>query len=353
MNTGIDIRELANQLVRRSSEKKDFVIDTREIGIEPTGEKDVSVHIPDVGYFRPTANFHSQLSIHTGIPARYYDRMLESSRELFIENVRHWLDTESSRRMVRCYGGKDPVARAFLSDRYRRIENEDIARTVLPILLNNSDAKVVSCNVSDDKMYIKAVFPKVEREIALNDPVQSGIVISNSETGRGGFKTSPFVYRLVCLNGMIAESALNVRHVGRRIEEGEDAYSIFTDEALAADDSALMLKVRDIVNSAMNTAQFDALVTRMQAATEGTKIEKPIKAVEALTKVVGLSQKQGEDILVSLLRNDDMSRWGLLNAVTEQANHDEDYESSTLLETIGGQILGWTIPQWERVALAA
>lgn len=356
MNTGLDLRSLAESLMARAEAKKDFLIDSRELQFEPIGQNNVAVHIPQVGFFQPTDNFHGQLATHAGIPARYYDRALKASRDLWMTNVRYWLDNEPSRRMVRClgsHGGSQPVARAFLSDRYRRIENEDVAKTVLPILLNNDDARVVSCHVSDDRMYIKALFPKMEREVRVNDPVQSGIVISNSETGNGSFKASPFVYRLVCTNGMIAESAMNVRHVGRRVTSEEDSYSIFTDETLKADDQALMLKVRDIVNSAMNEAQFTALVAKMTNAAESEPVVKPIKAVEQLGKSIGLSQDQQENVLVSLLRNNDLTQWGMVNALTEQANVTEDYEISTWFETLGGQVLNLNKSEWHRVAVAA
>lgn len=355
MNTGMDLSTLAANLMKRAEAKRDYLIDSRELQFEPVGSAGCAVHIPEVGFYEPTENFHQQLAAHTGIPQRYYDRVRSNSRELWLSNVRHWLDTEPSRRMVRCINsidGSQPVARAFLSDRYRRIENEEIARTVLPILLDNPDARVVSCNVSDDSFYIKALFPKLEREVRKGDPVQSGIVVSNSETGRGTFKTSPFVYRLVCTNGMIAESALNVRHVGRRVDADEDL-SVFKDETLEADDRALMLKVRDVVNSAMDEARFSALVERMVNAAESEAIERPIKAVEVMSKSLGLNSKQGEDVLVSLLRNGDTTQWGMVNALTEQANTCEDYEISTWFEQLGGQVLNLSRTEWHKVAVAA
>ena len=42
----------------------------------------------------------------------------------------------------------------------------------------------------------------------------AGVTISNSEVGHGSIRVSPFIYRLIYLNGMVVNaSRLNSRHV--------------------------------------------------------------------------------------------------------------------------------------------
>ena len=70
---------------------------------------------------------HDQIGSRAGIPAKYYDRMLTEAPDLLATNVNAWHRINPARRMVRTLGGD---ARSFLSDRYNRIENEEIAKVL-------------------------------------------------------------------------------------------------------------------------------------------------------------------------------------------------------------------------------
>lgn len=310
MKKGKSIVELATELQRRSEAKTDFLVPSSSV------------------------------------------TMLAEAPELLTANVNDWLSRKSDRRMVRTMDGS---ARAFLSDRYRRFDNEDVMEAVLPVLMESSDIRVESADVTDTRLYLKAVFPKLEGEVKRGDVVQAGVVISNSEIGLGSIKIQPMVFRLVCLNGMIAEdSGLNRYHVGRRVDgDGVDVAQLFRDETLQADDRALQLKIADVVRGAMAEAQFKRLIEKMVAATEGAQIEQPVAAVEILAKKVGLNGEEKNSALLPLIRGGDFSRWGVLNAVTEIANTHNDYDRATEIESIGGQILNLPAGEWREIAEAA
>ncbi len=130
---------------------------------------------------------------------------------LLDRNVNTWLSDDADRRMVRTLDGK---VRAVLSERYRRLDNYDLAENVLPILQQLDGARFESVELTETKMYLKVVTPRVTFEVAPGDVVQAGIVISNSEVGLGTLSVQPLVYRLVCRNGLIAAdhaSAENAR----------------------------------------------------------------------------------------------------------------------------------------------
>lgn len=135
----------------------------------------------------------------------YYDKMLEEYPELLAQNVNAWFQREPAVRMVRTIDG---TARAFLSNRYRRIDNLDIAGIVLPVLQEMEGMHFESCQLTDSRMYIKVVNTRLEAEVVPGDIVQSGIIISNSEVGLGSVSIQPLVYRLVCSNGMDEIAAL-------------------------------------------------------------------------------------------------------------------------------------------------
>jgi hypothetical protein len=353
MKTGKSIVELAQELQRRAEAKADYVADTRSVAVEVVGEESpkLALHVEGAGFFSPTPVAHGQIAAHTEIPKKYYDKMLGEAPDLLVRNVNHWFNEKPTRRMVRTLDGN---ARAFLSDRYRRFDNEDVAEAVLPVLLESREIKVVSCEVTDLRLYIKALFPKIEGEVKVGDPVQAGVVISNSEIGLGSLNVSPLVFRLVCTNGMVRNDyGMNRYHVGRRIDgDGKSVEALFRDETLAADDKALALKLQDVVRASMDQVQFARMLEDMRKATEGEQIAQPVQAVEVLSKTFGLRENEKNSVLENLIRGGDYSRWGALNAVTAVANTHESYDRATELETIGGRILDLKPSEWKSIALA-
>ena len=349
MRTGKSLIELATELQRRATAKVDYLADTREVGfVAATGKAALVVN--HQGY-ETTAVANDQIAERTGIPIKYFDRMLENAPALLEANVRHWFAEQPERRMVRTLDGK---ARAFLSDRYRRIDNEEVAEAVLPILLDSGDdIRIESADVTETRMYLKAVFPRLEGEVQPGDVVQSGVVISNSEIGLGAVSVQPLVFRLVCTNGMIARDAgLNRYHVGRRNGVGNQVELLLRDETKAADDRAFLMALQDVVKASLNRVQFDQLLHRLREATEGTRIQQPPKAVETLGKAFSLSEGERTSVLENLIRGRDYSRWGLLNAVTAVAENTASYDRATQLEETGGKILDLNVTDWRRIAEA-
>ena len=345
MKNGKTLTELAVELERRAANKQDIVADTRTLQMldnklvvngEAKGINEIA---------------HDQIASRVKIPAQYYDRMRSQSPALLSQNVNHWFNTQPEKRLVRTMDGN---VRAFLSDRYQRIENEQIASVVLPILLEDPSIRIESCEITERRMYIKAVFPKIESEVSKGDVVQAGISITNSEVGMGSVKIEPLIFRLVCLNGLILNDAsLNARHMGARIGNEDNLSEILSDEAIKADDNAILLKTRDVVRASFNQVRFQKYVDKM-AESKGDKIEgNPVEAVKVLAKKAGLNEFESNGILRQLIEGADLSRYGLLNAITRTAQDVESYDRSTELETLGGNILHLARTDWQTIARAA
>ena len=104
-----------------------------------------------------TDHAHGQIADRVGIPKRYYDQMKAEAPALLADNVNHWFQETPERRMI---GTLDGQARAFLSDRYRRIDNEQIADAVLPVLVaDGGHGAVVSCCVTEADSTFKPCSP--------------------------------------------------------------------------------------------------------------------------------------------------------------------------------------------------
>ena len=205
MKSGISLVDMAKEIQRQADLKADYVLDTRSLRLEPFDSKlylnayDQS-GVPALEPLEVNSIAHRQIGTHLKIPAAYYDKMLEKYPQLLAQNVNAWFQREPSVRMVRTIEG---TARAFLSNRYRRIDNLDIAGIVLPVLQDMEGMHFESCQLTESRMYIKVVNTRLEAEVVPGDIVQSGIIISNSEVGLGSVNIQPLVYRLVCSNGTV------------------------------------------------------------------------------------------------------------------------------------------------------
>ncbi|GHV33152.1 hypothetical protein FACS18949_06330 [Clostridia bacterium] len=241
----------------------------------------------------------------------------------------------------------DGTARAFLSDRYRRIDNYEIAQNVLPIIGEMPDARVESCEVTENRMYLKIVNPRLELDVVPGDTVQAGIVISNSEVGLGSVSVMPLVYRLVCANGMIVNDyGKRKYHIGR---ENEESWELFSDETLIADDNAFMLKLADIVRTAVDAAKFAVIVDKLRDAAH-TRITAPVVDMVELTgRQYGFTKIESDGILQHLITGGDLSLYGLSNAVTRAAADVESYDRATALEGAGWQIVTMEPRLWREL----
>jgi len=361
MKSGKSLTDLAVELERQQKSKRDFIADTRQLEIHrPNCEHENSsaatheewrLRVNGQGYFDMASNTHRQIAQRVGIPQKYYDRMITDAPELLVNNVQHWFENKPERRMVRTLDGN---ARAFLSDRYRTLDNFDLAEAVLPVLQEADGIQIVSTEITDSRMYIKALFPKLEMEVKKDDPVQSGIVITNSEIGNGALKVEPLVYRLVCLNGMIAaDHSMSRHHVGRIADGGESVAEMFRDETLRADDRAFWLKVQDVVRGSLNKVKFEEIVRRMSDSTTNLIDGDPVAAIEVMQKRFGLTDGERSGVLRHLIEGADLSQFGLVNAVTRFSQDVDDYDRATDFERLGGSILELPRHQWQEISQAA
>ncbi len=348
MKAGRTLQELAAEIERQSAGKRDFLADTRELTMLTTSDGS-EVHIAGSGEFglRPLA--HEQIADYLDIPRKFYGRLRDGHPALLDHNVNALLRHEPKRRMVRTLDGQ---VRAFLSDRYRRLDNDELAEAILPVLGEIPDVQFPSSEITDTRLYIKAVAPRVMGEVRKGDFVQAGVVISNSEVGTGALLVQPLVYRLVCTNGMIAGTAARRYHVGRQVDSTE-ALEVYRDETLRADDQAFWLKVRDVVRAVVEETRFRAIVERLRLSAETPPMADPSHGIEELGRRFHLGEQEQVSVLRHLTLGGDLTQYGALNAVTRASQDVAHYDRATELEAIGGAILAMDGREWRTVAEAA
>lgn len=347
MKTGLNITQLAQEIQRQQDAKKDYQLTTNNMRATHDGK----VELKGQGIFELTDNAHSQIAQRLKIPKQYYDRMKVEAPQLWTSNVDHWLHNNREKRLVRTLDGK---VRAFLSDRYRALDNLELMETVLPVLAQRKDIKFESSQVTSDKLYLKCFFTDLEKTVTessqVNDIIRGGLLISNSETGNGSLQVAPMTYRLVCTNGMISPTAMKKYHVGRGNGTSfEDIQEVLTDESKRLNDQAFWHSVRDIIAHNLRPEVFEQEVNKFNEAA-GVKIESDIiDVVDNTAKKYSFNEDQKKSVLDHLIKGGDLSKWGLANAVTRTAEDQESYDEATNFEAIGGKIIHLNKTEWKQI----
>ena len=245
MKQGRPLPEVLTELQRQSAAKQDFIGPAQAFRLEPDGQTFRISHQSGGAQevFGTSDLFHRQVGSTLGIPAKYYDQMRTQKPDLLAENVNAWFSDRDQSYMIRSMDyGTGRIARALLSDRYRRIDNLEVATAVLPLFAGQEGMEIVSSAVTESKLFIKIVNHRLEMAVVPGDYVQAGVVISNSEVGLGAVSVQPLVYRLVCSNGAIVNDfGERKAHVGRAAKAMEDSFNLYSDETMEAEDKAFLL----------------------------------------------------------------------------------------------------------------
>lgn len=362
MKAGLTLTSLAKELDRQNSAKRDFLVDTRQLTVLPPAEG-AEVWTPELtlpdgkGEFTIRGVAPRQIGDHLKIPARFWDLLQTEHAPLLAHNVNTLFRERPAMRMVRCldFGDGDGgrFARAFLSDRYLRRDNFEVAQAVLKVLAEVKDVEVPTSQVTDKHMYITALAPRVQGEVKTGDIVQAGVRIRNSEVGWGALTVEPIIYRLWCSNGCGTWEKTRIFHLGSQLE-GEETIRVLSDETLALDDQAFFAKLADVMRAAVDETKFNDFLVQMRLAADSQKMEKPQEAMVELGKKFNVTETEGESILAHLIEGGDLTAYGALNAFTRTAQDVESYDRSMELEDAGGKILAMAgTREWARIATAA
>ena len=220
MKQGIKtIQNLYGELERQREARKDLIADTRSINVNTvSGLSMVTIYTgTDQLSYRISEIAHRQIADRLSIPYKYYERMREENPKLLDSNINSWFNAMPEKRMLRTLDGK---LRAFLSARYRRLDNLELVDHVLPVIETMKGCEIASCDVTETHLYLKVINKSMKTEVVPGDVVQAGFVISNSEIGLGALKVEPLIYRLVCKNGLISKDYAHKKyHTGRQVED--------------------------------------------------------------------------------------------------------------------------------------
>lgn len=373
MKSGRSLIELAKEVERRANAKQDYVAKNSALSMsvdktecDQEFERLLRLNVA-TDKFGINELAHDQIGSYCEIPSKYYERCRTQDPDLLVHNVNTWIQRKGAdKRMVRTLDG---TARAFLSDKYRPMENEDLAAAILPIILDTGKFDIMSCEVTDRKLYLKVVGKELSRELAktgnyLGDGnhrivrvAYPAVTISNSEVGYGALSIQVGLYDSGCSNlATFGERSMRKYHVGARHDlMPEDLVSMLSDDTRKKTDAALWGQVRDVVNSGFNAERFNSLVDQVEGA-QADRIDREadvVKVVKAAGTRLGITEGEQKGVLQALIEGGDLTRFGVYNAVTRYAADVESYDRATELERIGAAVIELPKQDWQQIAKAS
>lgn len=304
------------------------------------------------GVFLPTEVCESGLADKLSIPAGYLKKTRAEAPELWDANVNGWLERTDRSFLIRTLrpgAGEGGIARAFLSNGYRIIDNFDVLTAALAgVRQAKTHVRIDSCDLTDRRMYVRIVAEEIRAYApallknyrspftgaagAVNPVVFAGFEISNSETGCGAFSVVPRLVVKVCRNGLtISRDAVRNVHVGGRIDDGVIRWSEQTQtRTLDLVTSQTADAVRTFLTTDYITEQLRAIQT-----VAGTRIADPEAAITDVSARLNFTQERRRDILNHFIQGADPTAGGVLHAVTSVAQTLTDADEAHDLEALG------------------
>ncbi len=366
MHNGMKLEDMLAEVVRHSKTKRDFIADTKEnlamVNMPNQGfANDLAVVLQneqtsELERFEITENFHKQVAMKLKVPSKYYFRLLEDHRELLLENVNQLFEREPALRMIRTL---DNRARAFLSNSFRRVDNEQILERTLPVIRGDFETKLLNTNVDENRLRMKCLFTGPEHEVDLgatpngrSDIVHAGFEMGNSEVGKGSYFLRGFLYRGYCLNGCVwgekETASYRQIHVGSRL--GIDESMLLSNETMQKEDELIVAASRDVLRHLSSPDFTQKIGEKLRALKDRAPVKSAAGAVESVCKELRMSESESASVLESFIKDQDYSQWGMVNAVTQVANGVESYNRSSQIEELGSKVINLNAMQWTRIA---
>lgn len=358
LRKGKTINELARELTRIEETKQDFKVPLSLLSAKvENGKASLGFTNGQEHSFSLNNWSGGQVAQFADIPREYFKRLSDESPSLLAQNINHGFSKvarhdENNTRLVRTLDGH---VRGFMSHKYRMLDSHDLMNAVMPMLVDQ-DFQVVSSELTEKRLYLKAATPRIQGEVKTGDVVSYGVMISTSDVGAGSLRVEPYFLRLWCLNGAVSTSNFRKAHLMGGNSSEKEVREIMSDGTKRLNDEAFFATVRDYMTHTMRPEVFQAELLKMKDAAN-----RPIKnldletVVDVTMKTVGVT---GEGVKRGILealadgnQNAGLTQWGLMNSFTAAAKIPSiDYDSSVDLERASGTILNLNNAQWKRIS---
>lgn len=332
---------------------------------------------PVVETYTPNEIFDDGLAGRLGIPREYLRTLRENGwHDLADQNINGlihgkrgpdnageltWLrQPKADRVMLRAFkdadGGPTGTARALLSSKYKIIDHIDTLLAALDGLkaAGLGAENITQCDLTGRRMYVVveapqvwALAPELLKDYrspftgargADNPKVHAGFVLSNSETGHGGYSLKPRIVVQVCTNGMtmnVKHRVFNKRHLGADLSDGLVQYS---ERTRLLNQQMITSQATDIVRTFLDVDYVKSVITELTEKA-GIEVKEPEKEIKAVTQTLKIPS-QYDSVLAHFIKGGDLTRGGIMQAITAAAQSpDIDADLAFLMEEQAASVL--------------
>ena len=269
----------------------------------------------------------SQLSVKIGMPSGYAEKcIMRGHPDLAATNVNTWLTEQtggkrkkSSDYLVRTYDG---AIDGILSSNYTAFDTTKILG-VLERSIDVKDWHVVGSYVSDERMHLRLI--RDELLDVDDEDLYPGIFVDSSDVGRTALHVSFGIWKKVCTNGLCISKVGGVlyhqRHMGITPIEVET----------------------ELVNRVKMVPELISRSESIIKAARGEKLnlndEKVFdKMMNEIRRLSKLSEDDAKKVIDLAKIRYGMTRWGVVNSMTEIAQNFE-LDERIRIENAAGRLI--------------
>lgn len=319
MNPACTLTSISQRISKEASKNWDEVIDPSELRMQG-GELHLRQLDQPSRPLKANTWAEGQLCSKLGIPVNYFRKcppiLKDAQFEYWMDQLYSSSNGHSPKLLLR---GNGETVRGVLSERYACIDNLALIEAI--DTLESTGLEVKGFELTEVSFHLRLVDPTSYIGADSDDPLFSGVHISNSEVGMRTLSVDALVYRQVCTNGLVRlvknRSVYARKHIGRT---PEDLARILRESSMAALDLG--------GRSALAFAQA-----------KETRIDDPDSKVLALAKPWNLNEEVQESIIKQLsVEPLPDTAYGLINAITTVARS-QDPDERFRIETLAGSLL--------------
>lgn len=308
------------------------------------------------GLYYPTSVADEGIATKLDIDLRYLRKMKREAPFLYAQNAQYWAERDDRKFLLRLFRSDDShegVLRAFLSDRFDlMLDNFDI---LLAALSGIREAGIedpwIEADLTERRMVVRVTVPQISvlaPELLKNyrspfdgtdvgrgwspdrvrraaqseghDPsskvIFAGFVLSNSEVGQGSWRLHPRIEAEACTNGLVLTAdGISKNHLGGKLDEGVIKWS---EETVKANLALVTAQAKDTVQTFISTDYLTEQVRLLEQAA-GVAIQRPQETIAIVTKKLGFTKEQANDILSHFIKGGQQTAGGIMQAITSVA----------------------------------
>lgn len=308
------------------------------------------------GLYYPTGVADDGIASKLDIRIEYLRKCKREAPFLYAENAQYWAERDDRKFLLRLFRSDDShegVLRAFLSDRFDlMLDNFDILVAAMAgIREAGIEDPWIEADLTERRMVVRVTVPQISvlaPELLKNyrspfdgtdvgrgwspdrvrraaqseghDPsskvIFAGFVLSNSEVGQGSWRLHPRIEAQACTNGLVLTAdGIMKNHLGAKLDEGVIKWS---EETVKANLALVTAQAKDTVQTFISTDYLTEQVHLLEQSA-GVEIKRPQETIVAVSRKLGFTKEQGNDILSHFIRGGQITAGGVMQAITSVA----------------------------------